>query len=90
MHAKPLDYGVGHWVGQCVVVCGTCWFCIWSGVSYDWGPNLIREVSHCHDASFLLEFFFFAFFVSLLCLPEDYILIIKNLKVKCSTACPKH
>ena len=51
-------------VWWCVVVCGTCWFCIWSGVSvsYDWGPHLVRKVSHWHDASFLLEFLF-CFFV---------------------------
>ena len=61
MHVKPLDYGVGHWVGQCVVVCGTCWFCIWSGVSYDWGPNLIREVSTVTTLAFYWSFSFLPF-----------------------------
>ena len=78
-----------HIDAMCVVVCCTCWFCIWSGVSYDWGPHLVRKVSNWHDASFLLEFSF-SFFVSFLRLPEDYVLIIKNLMVECSIASPKH
>ena len=69
-------------------MCGGVWYLLVLG-TYDWGPHLVRKVSHWHDASFLLEFSFFLF-VSFLCSPEDYVLRIKNLKVKCCTACPKH
>ena len=78
-----------HIDAMCVVVCGTYWLCIWLGVSYDWGSHLVRKVSYWHDAGFLLEFSSFLF-VSFFCLPKDYVLIIKNLKVKCCTTCPRH
>ena len=28
-----------------VLACGTCWFCVWSGVSCSWSSHLFREVS---------------------------------------------
>ena len=62
MHAKPLDHGVDHW-GRTLMPC--VWWCVvpagfasGRGVSYDWGPHLVRKIAHWHDASFLLEFSF--------------------------------
>ena len=93
MHLKPLDHGVGH-------VCGTLMPCVWwcvvpagfaSGQGYlmtgdpTWSGKSPTGTTLAFYWSFL-----FSFFVSFLCLPEDYVLIIKNLKVKCCTACPKH
>ena len=90
MSVKPLGIMGPHNDAMCVVMCGTCWFCIWSRVhvSLGWGSHLVRKVSHWYDVSFLLDFsssFPFLFLFSVC-----RVLIIKKLNVQCCTTCPKH
>ena len=92
MHAKPLDHVVGHW-GRTLIPC--VWWCVVpagfaSGQGYlmtgdpTWSGKSPTGTTLAFYWSFL-----FAFFVSLLCLPEDYVLIIKKFNGEVLHSLPK-